>query len=78
MIQIHKQIWYVIKPDHSDKLAYMCQFQSGKDGEPLSNVIKMQATGRSWARVESQNVYKLKENAKSAYDYEKDEGVVLS
>lgn len=73
MIQIHKQIWYVLKPDHSDGLAYMCQFQTGKDGEPLSNVSKMQATGRSWARTNSQNVYKLKPDAKTSYDYERDE-----
>lgn len=73
MIQIHKQIWYVIKPDHSDELAYMCQFQAGKDGEPLSNVSKMQATGRSWAHTNSQNVYKLKPDAKTSYDYERDE-----
>ena len=73
MIQIHKQIWYVIKPDHSDELAYMCQFKIGKDGEPLSNVSKMQATGRSWARTNSQKVYKLKPDAKTSYDYERDE-----
>lgn len=53
MIQIHKQIWYVIKPEDKEQLAYMCQFQTGKDGEPLSNVAKMQATGRSWARIYS-------------------------
>lgn len=49
MIQIHKQLWYVLKPEHNDELAYMCQYQTGKDGEPLSNVAKMQSTGRSWA-----------------------------
>lgn len=73
MIQIHKQIWYVTKPDHSDELAYMCQYQTGKDGEPLSNVSKMQSTGRSWAMVNSQKVYKLKPDAKTSYDYERDE-----
>lgn len=61
MIQIHKQIWYVTKPDHSDELAYMCQYLTGKDGEPLSNVSKMQSTGRSWAGTGSQNVWKTDE-----------------
>lgn len=73
MIQIHKQIWYVTKPDHPDELAYMCQYLTGKDGEPLSNVSKMQSTGRSWAMVNSQKVYKLKPDAKTSYDYERDE-----
>lgn len=49
MIQIHKQLWYVLKPEHNDELAYMCQYGEAKDGQPLSNVAKMQATGRSWA-----------------------------
>lgn len=49
MIQIHKQLWYVLKPEHNDELAYMCQYGEAKDGQPLANVAKMQATGRSWA-----------------------------
>lgn len=71
MIKIHDKLWYVIKPEHKENLAYMCQYEQGKDGNPLSNVIKMQATGRSWARVASQNVWKLKENATGSYDYER-------
>lgn len=51
MIKIHDNLWYVIKPEHTDELAYMCQYEQGKDGNPLSNVVKMQATGRSWARI---------------------------
>lgn len=51
MIKIHDKIWYVIKPEDAEKLAYMCQYQSDKEGNPLSNVAKMQATGRSWARI---------------------------
>lgn len=51
MIKIHDNLWYVIKPEHADELAYMCQYEQGKDGNPLSNVVKMQATGRSWARI---------------------------
>lgn len=73
MIKIHSKLWYVIKPEHTDELAYMCQYEQGKDGNPLSNVAKMQATGRSWARVGSQNVWKLKPDAKTSYDYERDE-----
>lgn len=73
MIQIHKQLWYILKPEHEDELAYMCQYQTGKDGEPLSNVSKMQSTGRSWAMVNSQKVYKLKPDAQTSYDYERDE-----
>lgn len=49
MIQIHKQIWYVLKPEHNDELAYMCQYVETKDARPLANVAKMQDTGRSWA-----------------------------
>lgn len=73
MIQIHKQLWYILKPKHEDELAYMCQYQTGKDGDPLSNVSKMQSTGRSWAVINSQKVYKLKPDAKTSYDYERDE-----
>lgn len=51
MIKIHKQLWYVIKPEDKENLAYMCQYECGKDGQPLSNVVKMQYTGRSWARI---------------------------
>lgn len=49
MIKIHKQLWYVLKPEHNDELAYMCQYEETKDGQPLANVSKMQDTGRSWA-----------------------------
>lgn len=51
MIKISDELWYVIKPEHEDKLAYMCAYEQGKDGEPLSNIAKMQSTGRSWARI---------------------------
>ena len=61
MIKIHKQLWYVVKPEDKDNLAYMCQYDQAKDGEPLSSVVKMQATGRSWARVNSQSVWKRDE-----------------
>lgn len=62
MIKIHKQLWYVVRPDDSENLAYMSQYEQGKDGEVLSNVSKMQATGRSWAQTNSQNVWKKDEN----------------
>lgn len=51
MIKIHSKLWYVIKPEDKENLAYMCQYEEGKDGQPLSNVVKMQYTGRSWARI---------------------------
>lgn len=51
MIKIHDKLWYVIKPEDKENLAYMCQYQTDKEDNPLSNVIKMQATGRSWARI---------------------------
>jgi len=71
MIKIHNKLWYVIKPEDKENLAYMCQYEEGKENQPLSNVVKMQSTGRSWARVGAQNVWKLKENATSSYDYER-------
>lgn len=49
MIKISDKIWYVLKPEHNDELAYMCPYDTNKEGEALSNVAKMQATGRSWA-----------------------------
>lgn len=50
MIKIHDKLWYVVKPEDSDNLAYMCQYELSKDGEPLSNVSRMQETGRNWAK----------------------------
>lgn len=73
MIKIHDKIWYVIRPDDDDQLAYMCQFQTDKNEQPLANVLKMQDTGRSWAHVGDKKVYKLKEGSTSSYDYERDE-----
>jgi len=50
MIKIHDKLWYVKGVDREDNLSFMCQYGEGKNGEPLANVAKMQATGRSWAR----------------------------
>ena len=50
MIKIHNKLWYVKGVDREDNLSYMCQYEEGKNGEPLANVAKMQTTGRSWAR----------------------------
>lgn len=72
MIKIAEQLWYVIKPDHADNLAYMAAYEESKDGNPLAGVAKMQSTGRSWAQNHIVE-YKLKENATSQYDYERDE-----
>jgi hypothetical protein len=49
VIKISDKIWYVLKPEHNDELAYMCPYDTNKEGEALSNVVKMQSTGRSWA-----------------------------
>lgn len=58
MIKISNKIWYVLKPEHSDDLAYMCPYDTNKEGDPLANIVKMQATGRSWAGIRSQDVWK--------------------
>lgn len=68
MIKIHKKLWFVKGVDRDDDLSYMCQYEEGKDGEPLANVAKMQSTGRSWAGKREVK-YKIKENG----DYERDE-----
>lgn len=68
MIKIHKQLWYVLKPEHNDELAYMCQYEETKDGQPLANVSKMQDTGRSWA---SSRVVEYKKDEKG--NIERDE-----
>lgn len=47
MIKISDKIWYVIKPEHEDNLAYMCGYDETKEGDPTSSVSKMQNTGRS-------------------------------
>lgn len=69
MIKISDKIWYIIKPSHEDNLAYMASYQTDKEDNPLSNVVKMQTTGRSWARTHSQNVWKRDD----AGNYVKDE-----
>lgn len=73
MIKIAKKFWFVKGVNREDELSYMCPYEETKEGEPLSNVAKMQSTGRSWASVGPQKVYKLKEDAKTSYDYERDE-----
>jgi len=61
VIKIHDKLWYVIKPEDKDSLAYMCQYATDKSEQPLSNVAKMQGTGRSWARTNAQSVWKRNE-----------------
>ncbi len=70
MINIAKQLFVVKGVDREDDLAYMSPYQTNKDGEPLANIAKMQATGRSWASVGAQNVWKTNESGK----YIRDEG----
>ena len=73
MINIAKQLFVVKGVDREDDLAYMSPYQTNKDGEPLANIAKMQATGRSWASVGPKNVYNLKPDAKTQYDWLRDE-----
>ena len=68
MIKIHKKLWFVKGVGRDDNLAYMCQYEEGKDGEPLANISKMQVTGRSWAG-KRETKYKMNEKG----DYERDE-----
>lgn len=70
MINIAKQLFVVKGVDREDDLAYMSPYQTNKDGEPLANIAKMQATGRSWASVGARNVWKTDESGK----YIRDEG----
>lgn len=70
MIKIHKQLWYVIKPEDKENLAYMCQYECGKDNQPLSNVAKMQYTGRSWANIYHRD-YKKNEDGSYFYNEKK-------
>lgn len=65
MIKIHDKIWYVIKPDDEDNLAYMCQAELTKDGFPSASTQRMQSTGRSWAKVNEVNTYKTVQGGKS-------------
>lgn len=72
MINIAKQLFVVKGVDREEELAYMSPYQTNKDGDPLANIAKMQATGRSWASVGPKQVYKLKSDAKTSYDYDRD------
>lgn len=73
MIKISDKIFVVKGVDREDDLSYMSPYETNKDGQPLANIAKLQATGRSWASVGPKPVYKLKEDATTSYDYERDE-----
>lgn len=77
MIKIHNKLWYVVKPEHEDNLAYMCQAEFTKEGEPSASLKKMQVTGRSWARVNAQTVYKKKEGDNYTYLYDENNRPVV-
>lgn len=77
MIKIHDKIWYVKKPNHEDGLAYMAPYEETKDGSPTSSVAKMQSTGRSWATVREQTVYKKKEGATWEYVYDENNRPII-
>ena len=71
MIKISEKIWYIVKPENEDALAYMCPYEETKEGNPTSSVSKMQSTGRSWARISAVTNYKKLEGGAS-WEYEKD------
>lgn len=73
MINIAKQLFVVKGVDREEELAYMSPYQTNKDGEPLANISKMQATGRQWASIGPKKVYKLKPDAKTDYDWLRDD-----
>lgn len=72
MIKIHDKIWYVIKPEDEDNLAYMCQAELTKDGAYSSSTQKMQSTGRNWARINERHTYKQKVGG-ATWEWEYDE-----
>lgn len=71
MIKISEKIWFVKGVDREDDLAYMCPYQESKEGEPLANIVKMQQTGRSWASIGPQTVWKRDERGSTIYDENK-------
>lgn len=77
MIKIHDKIWYVKKPNHEGGLAYMAPYEETKEGSPTSSVAKMQSTGRSWATVREQTVYKKKEGATWEYVYDENNRPII-
>lgn len=54
MIIIFDKMWF-IKHKTRGPLAYMCQYETTKDGALAQNVQKMQTTGASWALQSSSN-----------------------
>ena len=38
MIKIHNKLWYVIKPEDKENLAYMCQYEEGKENQRWRNL----------------------------------------
>lgn len=77
MIKINDKIWYVIKPGQEEDLAYMAQYEETKEGNPTASVVKMQATGRSWARVRENIVYKRREGTSWEYVYDENHCPVI-
>ncbi len=71
MIKIGEKLWYIVKPENEDALAYMCPYEETKEGNPTSSVSKMQSTGRSWARIGAVTNYKKLEGGAS-WEYERD------
>lgn len=68
MIKIAKQLFIVKGVDRSDDLAYMCPYEVSKENTPLTNIAKMMETGRTWAKLESQAVWKKDSEGKIIYE----------
>lgn len=49
MINIPDNIWYILGHNREDSLAYMCPYETKKDGAPLASTLKQQRTGTDWA-----------------------------
>jgi len=72
VIKISDKIFVVKGVDREDDLSYMSPYETNKDGQPLANIAKMQATGRLWASVGPKPVYKRKEAATTSTTYDRD------
>lgn len=70
MIKIGEKLWYIVKPENEDALAYMCPYEETKEGNPTSSVSKMQSTGRRWARIGAVTNYK-KLDGGASWEYER-------
>lgn len=52
MISIYDKLWFILQGDKNSEgtLAYMCQYEETKAGEPTSSTVTKQRTGRRWSQ----------------------------